>query len=268
MVSLGQELSDQGGVVILTDPEGIVLGRQGDHAFAVEADRLGLSEGIDWSEQAIGTNAIGTTALERTALTIVGAEHLFCLNTSISCSAVPILDPCGALAGVLDVSTSLSVPHDHLLLLLKRSVLEIERRLFEQRFPRHVKLRFHSSEHLLGGIRDGLLAFDDDRLVGPTVRRLNSSGRIGRVVGSVRFEELFATDYDTLTARRLRAEAICSRPTVVSSSLVFSSRRRRCPASGCKGRLPRAPARRVNALSARIWHLRRCQTGSPCASAR
>lgn len=109
MVALGQELSEQGGVVILTDPDGIVLGRQGDHAFSVEADRLGLSEGIDWSEQAIGTNAIGTTALERTALTIVGAEHLFCLNTSISCSAVPILDPCGALAGVLDVSTSLTV---------------------------------------------------------------------------------------------------------------------------------------------------------------
>lgn len=198
MVSLGQELSDQGGVVILTDPDGIVLARQGDHAFSVEADRLGLSEGIDWSEQAIGTNAIGTTALERTALTIVGAEHLFCLNTSISCSAVPILDPCGVLAGVLDVSTSLSVPHDHLLLLLKRSVLEIERRLFEQRFPRHVKLRFHSSEHLLGGIRDGLLAFDDDRLVGANRAALELVGQDWSAVGSARFEELFTTDYDAV----------------------------------------------------------------------
>ena len=198
MVSLGQELSGQGGVVILTDPDGIVLGRQGDQAFSIEADRLGLSEGIDWSEQAIGTNAIGTTALERTALTIVGAEHLFCLNTSISCSAVPILDPSGALAGVLDVSTSLTVPHDHLLLLLKRSVLEIERRLFEQRFPRHVKLRFHSSEHLLGGIRDGLLAFDDDRLVGANRAALELVGQDWSAVGSVRFEELFATDYDAV----------------------------------------------------------------------
>ncbi len=198
MASLGQELSGQGGVVILTDPSGIVLGRQGDGSFSMEADRLGLNEGFDWSEEAIGTNAIGTAALERTALTIVGAEHLFCLNTSISCSAVPILDPSGVLAGVLDVSTSLAVAHDHLLLLLRRSVLEIERRLFEQRFPRQMKLRFHSSEHLFGGIRDGLLAFDDDRLVGANRAALELVGHDWSAVGMARFEELFATGYDTV----------------------------------------------------------------------
>lgn len=196
--SLGQELSNQGGVVILTDPTGIVLSRQGDGSFSMEADRLGLHEGVDWSEQAIGTNAIGTAALEKAALTIIGAEHLFCLNTSISCSAVPILDPSGVLAGVLDVSTSLAVAHDHLLLLLRRSVLEIERRLFEQRFPRHVKLRFHSSEHLFGGIRDGLLAFDDDRLVGANRAALELVGYDWSAVGMVRFEELFTTGHDAV----------------------------------------------------------------------
>lgn len=198
MAALGQELCAQSGVVILTDPSGIVLGRQGDGSFCMEADRLGLNEGFDWSEEAIGTNAIGTAALERTALTIIGAEHLFCLNTSISCSAVPILDPSGVLAGVLDVSTSLAVAHDHLLLLLRRSVLEIERRLFEQRFPGHMKLRFHSSEHLFGGIRDGLLAFDDDRLVGANRAALELVGHDWSAVGMVRFEELFATGYDAV----------------------------------------------------------------------
>lgn len=198
MASLGQELSDQGGVVILTDPSGIVLARQGNGSFSLEADRLGLNEGFDWSEEAIGTNAIGTVALERTALTITGAEHLFCLNTSISCSAIPILDPSGTLAGVLDVSTSVSVSHDYLLLLLRRSALEIERRLFEHRFPRHVKLRFHSSEYLFGGVRDGLLAFDDDRLVGANRAALELIGREWPMVGMARFDELFATGYDAV----------------------------------------------------------------------
>lgn len=198
MAALGQELSAQGGVVILTDPSGIVLGRQGDGSFSLEADRLGLNEGFDWSEEAIGTNAIGTVALEKTALTITGAEHLFCLNTSISCSAVPILDPSGTLAGVLDVSTSLRVSHDYLLLLLRRSALEIERRLFEQRFPRQTKLRFHSSEHLFGGIRDGLLAFDEDRLVGANRAALELTGHDWPMVGMARFEELFTTGYDSV----------------------------------------------------------------------
>ncbi|WP_370676823.1 GAF domain-containing protein [Pleomorphomonas sp. PLEO] len=207
MASLGEELSAQWGVVILTDPSGIVLARQGNGSFSLEADRLGLNEGFDWSEEAIGTNAIGTVALERTALTITGAEHLFCLNTSISCSAVPILDPSGALAGVLDVSTSLSVPHDYLPLLLRRSALEIERRLFEQRFPRHLKLRFHSSEHLFGGIRDGLLAFDDDRLVGANRAALELIGHDWPMVGMVRFEELFTTGYDTVERMALSGKS-------------------------------------------------------------
>lgn len=211
MASLGLELSAQGGVVILTDPSGIVLARHGDGAFSIEADRLGLNEGFDWSEEAIGTNAIGTVALERAALTITGAEHLFCLNTSISCSAVPILDPSGALAGVLDVSTSLAVSHDYLLLLLRRSALEIERRLFEQRFPRHVKLRFHSSEHLFGGIRDGLLAFDDDRLVGANRAALELTGHDWPAVGIARFEELFTTGYDTVEQMALSGKSnLCS----------------------------------------------------------
>ena len=64
MASLANELSALGGVVILTDPNGIVLNRLGGGGFSDDADRLGLNEGVDWSENAIGTNAIGTVALE------------------------------------------------------------------------------------------------------------------------------------------------------------------------------------------------------------
>lgn len=196
IVSLCQELSEFGGVVILTDPSGIVLSRMGGGSFSDEADRLGLSEGVDWSEQAIGTNAIGTTILERLALSVIGAEHLFCLNTSISCSAVPILDPSGMLAGVLDLSTSFAVAHDHLLPLLKRAVTEIERRLFERRFTRHTKLRFHPSQHLFGSPGEGLLAFDNDHLIGANRAALELIGIDWSAIGVARFHQLFMTGYD------------------------------------------------------------------------
>lgn len=198
MASLGQELHERGGVVVLTDPSGIVLSRLGDGAFSDDADRLGLNEGVDWSEQAIGTNAIGTVALERVALSVIGAEHLFCLNTSLSCSAVPILDPSGTLAGVLDVSTSFTVTHDYLLPLLKRAVTEIERRLFDQRFSGNAQLRFHSSQHMFGGPRDGLLAFDEDRLIGANRAALELLGHDWSAIGTARFQNLFSAGYDVV----------------------------------------------------------------------
>ncbi|MCM5560085.1 helix-turn-helix domain-containing protein [Pleomorphomonas sp. JP5] len=196
MASLAHELSALGGVVILTDPTGIVLNRLGEGGFSDDADRLGLNEGVDWSENAIGTNAIGTVALEMVGLSIIGAEHLFCLNTSLSCSAVPILDPSGLLAGVLDVSTSFTVPHDHLLPLLRRAVIEIERRLFDLRFHGHAQLRFHSSQYLFGGPRDGVLAFDEDRLIGANRAALELLGHDWSAVGRARFQNLFAAGYD------------------------------------------------------------------------
>lgn len=196
MASLSGELHELGGVVILTDPSGIVLTRLGEGAFSDDADRLGLNEGVDWSEQAIGTNAIGTVALEKVALSIIGAEHLFCLNTSLSCSAVPILDPSGILAGVLDVSTPFTVAHEHLLPLLKRAVLEIERRLFDLRFSSHAQLRFHSDQYMFGGPRDGLLAFDDDRLIGANRAALELLGQDWSAIGHARFQQLFSAGYD------------------------------------------------------------------------
>ncbi|MBS1181205.1 MAG: hypothetical protein H6Q99_1085 [Proteobacteria bacterium] len=196
MAALCQELGEFGGVVILTDPSGIVLAKMGGGSFSDEADQLGLCEGVDWSEQAIGTNAIGTTVLERLALSIIGAEHLFCLNTSISCSAVPILDPSGSLVGVLDLSTSLAVAHNHLLPLLKRAVIEIERSLFERLFSRQTKLCFRPSQHLFGSPGEGLFAFDDDRLIGANRAALELLGLDWSAVGVVRFRQLFATPYE------------------------------------------------------------------------
>ena len=198
MASLGQELDEFGVVVVLTAPSGVVLTKLGGGSFSNEADKLGLSEGFDWSEQAIGTNAIGTAVLERLALSVIGAEHLFCLNTSISCSAVPIIDPSGMLAGVLDVSTSFSVAHNHLLPLIKRAVSEIERRIFERRFSRHAKLRFHSDQHMLGSLREGLFAFDNDRLIGANRSALELVGLDWSSIGNARFFQLFTTGLDVV----------------------------------------------------------------------
>lgn len=192
MEPLCRDTQSAGGVVVLTDPNGIILLRVGDCCFAEEADRLGLRAGGDWSERSVGTNAIGTTVSEQHALSVIGAEHFLAQNMRISCSAVPIVDPCGALVGVLDLSTSIRISHDYTLPLLRRAAEQIERRLFELRFGLHEQMHLHSNPYLLGSSHEGVLAFDGDRLVGANRNAMDLLGLNWSAVGSLRFRQIFS----------------------------------------------------------------------------
>lgn len=208
IVSLCQETQPLGGVVVLTDPNGVVLVRLGDNTFSDEAERLGLCPGGDWSEQAKGTNAIGTALSERFALSVIGAEHFCNGNTDISCSAVPIIDPCGALAGIIDLSTSVTVAHDYSLPLLKRAANEIERRLFERRYGRFEQMHLHSNPRLLGGPNEGLLAFDSDRLIGANRTAVELIGLSWSAIGVMHFRQLFSVQHASVTRQASADECV------------------------------------------------------------
>lgn len=208
IVTLCRETQPLGGAVVLTDPNGVVLVRLGDNTFADEAERLGLVAGGDWSEQAMGTNAIGTAVSERFALSVIGAEHFCNGNTDISCSAVPIIDPCGALAGVLDLSTSVAVAHDYSLPLLKRAASEIERRLFERRYGRFEQMHLHSNPRLLGSPNEGLLAFDSDRLVGANRTAMELIGLNWSAVGVMHFRQLFSVQHASVIRQASADECV------------------------------------------------------------
>lgn len=191
-----------GGIVILTDPGGVVLASVGNIEFAERASRVALRPGVGWAEASIGTNAIGTALAEGREIAVLGAEHFFGEHRILSCSAVPILDPCGAIVGVLDLSNGAEVQQTHTLALVKRAVDQIERRLFERRFAFHEKLRIHMDPGLIGSSREGVLAFEDDRLVGANRHALTLLGLDWSVLGRVHFDELFQAE-----RQRLEAEA-------------------------------------------------------------
>lgn len=228
---LCREMQGLGGVVVLTDPNGVVLFRLGEGAFCDEADRLGLCPGGDWSEQSIGTNAIGTSLSERLALTVVGAEHFCNLNTIISCSAVPIIDPAGMLVGAIDLSTSVTVPHDYSLPLLKRAANEIERRLFEQRHSRCEQMHLHSNPRLLGSPNEGLLAFDNDRLVGANRAAVDLLGISWSAIGVMRFRQLFSVQQPSVTRQASVDECVVQS---VYGSTFFARLQQQAPSSSAK----------------------------------
>lgn len=92
-------------LLVLTDARGEILWRVGSPDVLRRADRLEFSEGADWSEAGIGTNAISEALVTGRPVQLFSAEHLVRTHHEWACTAAPITDPLtGELLGVLDVS--------------------------------------------------------------------------------------------------------------------------------------------------------------------
>lgn len=196
--SLYLDARDTDSVVILTDPQGLVLDAVGSTDFADKAARVALRPGVQWHEAATGTNAIGMALIERRPVAVRGAEHYFAPHRILSCHAAPILEPDGRLAGALDLSGHAAMPHAHALGLLRVVVDQIEHRLFEGRYPHCQVLRLHSERGHLGTAREGVLVFDGPRLVAANRHALALLGLDWDSLGECRYSELFATTLSQL----------------------------------------------------------------------
>jgi transcriptional regulator of acetoin/glycerol metabolism len=192
--ALHAEARETGGIVILTNPEGVVLDAVGDPTFAGRAAQVALRPGAAWVEGAAGTNAIGTALAERRPVSVHGGEHFFNVHQDLTCAAAPIFDGRGAVMGVLDLSGHAAVSHMHALGLVKLAVEQIEHRLFQRPFAGCTVLRFHSDAALLGASRQGVLIFDEGRLVAANRRGLGLTGRNWDDLDETRFEDLFDAD--------------------------------------------------------------------------
>lgn len=189
-----------GSIVILTDPMGVVLATVGSIDFAERASRVALRPGVQWSEAAIGTNAIGTAIAEGAPVNVDGAEHFFPEHAILGCSAVPIFDPSGEIIGVLDLSYDAGGSRAHTLALVRRAVDQIERRLFEQRFGRHERVHFHTDPDLVMGPHEGLLAFDGNSLVGANRQGLELLDLDWSAIGYLSYDQIFATRRELIGA--------------------------------------------------------------------
>jgi hypothetical protein len=99
-------------IMVVTDATGVLLWREGSTAVRHRADGLGFTEGADWSEGAVGSNAIGVALAERAPVQMFGAEHFVRSHHVWTCTACPVHDPrTGELLGVVDVSGPAETVH-------------------------------------------------------------------------------------------------------------------------------------------------------------
>lgn len=115
MEDLYQTIKGSGFTIILCDPEGYILKSLGDQSFIDKANHVHLSDGVNWSEQYKGTNAIGTAIFEKKPVSIFASEHFCFDNHFLTCSAAPIFDCDGYLIGIIDISGHYEATNPHTL---------------------------------------------------------------------------------------------------------------------------------------------------------
>jgi transcriptional regulator of acetoin/glycerol metabolism len=98
-------LAETNTIMILTDPNGMILAVEGDPRALGAAEDIHLIAGSSWNELICGTNAIGTALSIGQPVQIHAAEHFCSGIKQWTCSATVIRDPYdGKILGSIDVS--------------------------------------------------------------------------------------------------------------------------------------------------------------------
>ncbi|SAL03984.1 sigma-54-dependent Fis family transcriptional regulator [Caballeronia ptereochthonis] len=206
MTTLYQQLADPELAVVLVDADGIIVHQVSSVPFgeAVAAD--GLRVGAIWSEREAGTNGMGTCLIERDCIAVCQHEHFYPRYTSLTCSAAPIFDERGDVAGVLDVTSRSKLLQQHSLVLVGMSRQMIENRLIDARYRHANMVHFHSRPEFVGTLHAGKLAVSDDGVVLAASRSalFQLDLRSPAELCGKRIEEAFNASLEDMIARSIR----------------------------------------------------------------
>ena len=148
-------------IMVVTDADGVLLWREGSTAVRHRADALGFTEGANWSEGTVGSNAIGTALAENAPVQMFAAEHFVRTHHVWTCTACPVHDPrTGELLGVVDVSGPAETVHPTTVALVSTAVKLAEAGLWRQHEGRLEALRTVAAP-LLSGLPGPGLVVDD-----------------------------------------------------------------------------------------------------------
>lgn len=129
LAKMSQSTKELGMVALIIDPEGYVLSMSGSGQILEEAQKINFVEGVRWTEQETGTNAIGTALQAQEAIMVTGTEHFSIASHRWSCAAAPIYSDNGKLMGILDFSCPVDRTHPYMLGMVVSIAYAIEREL-------------------------------------------------------------------------------------------------------------------------------------------
>ena len=173
-------LSQTGTILLLSDPDGMILELAGDTRIVEPAGEVHLIPGCNWNELSCGTNAIGTALALQQPVQIHGSEHFCAGIKQWTCSATVIRDPLdGAVLGVLDVSGLATTYSQHSLAFIVSMAGRIESRLGKLAMERRMSLMERCVAYC-SGRSDGVVVVDEyGRLVRANPQAADGFGRLG-----------------------------------------------------------------------------------------
>ncbi len=98
-------VADRDFLLLLADPDGVVVRTSGGGEFSETADRVRLIAGACWSEAARGTNAIGTAVAANRPTEVHGHAHFGRSYHDLVCYAAPVRGVDGMPIAVLDATS-------------------------------------------------------------------------------------------------------------------------------------------------------------------
>ncbi|MEK7917697.1 sigma-54-dependent Fis family transcriptional regulator [Burkholderia contaminans] len=179
-------LSQTGTVMLLANPDGLILQQEGDFRILEPAGEIGLIPGCNWAELNCGTNAIGTALALMQPVQIHGAEH-FCAGIKRwTCSATVIRDPLdGHVLGVVDVSGHAETYNRYSLALVASLAGRIESRLAKDAMERRLRLLDRCAARFGSTAGDAVVVVDErgrlvkaNQQVVPALRRLGFDAQL------------------------------------------------------------------------------------------
>ncbi len=206
METLHTQIADTQSLVLLTDPDGVILHSIGDADFIEKANRVALCPGVSWAEGTRGTNAIGTALASGQALAVHGSEHFLRANHILTCSCAPIADPFGRTLGTLDVSGDPRGFSPHTLALVRMSAQLIENHLFANQCAEALRVRFHAHDECVDSLFAGLVAFGPDG--GLIAANRSAQFQLGAPFGALQHQgcdALFGMSFGALAQQAARA---------------------------------------------------------------
>ncbi len=238
MKQVYQQIAGTNYMVAFASPDGLLLDTIADPSFSAAARAASIAPGTLWEEARCGTNALGTTARTGAPVTVHGGEHFFARHGGLTCTAVPVFDPDGTLAGVLDASSDYRSRQEHTRALVAMAATQIENGLLRERHAKHMLVAFHSRAEYLHTLSAGLLAVDaDGRILAANAQARFLLHGLPATRGR-HFDDVFRTRLsDLLGAGRADRQQVEDR---VGS--VFATRLENPPARSFAVLLPQPPA--------------------------
>ncbi len=162
MGHLHRFMEGSGFVFALADSDGCFLKRIGDKEGLDFTGGANLTEGANWSEEVMGTNAASLALVLGKPVQLLGYEH-YCLCASIAtCSASPIFDHGGRLIGVLNIIGPYHLVNRHTMGMAVAASRAIERQIaLHNAYQQSEMANLHKTA-IMDSISDGVLTLDNE----------------------------------------------------------------------------------------------------------